>query len=52
LANALSLTLARNELLVVAERYQPSLAAESAHLPNVVDIHQRISVNASKTGIR
>jgi hypothetical protein len=38
LADASSLPLARNELLIVTQGNQPSLAAEGAHLSNVIDI--------------
>jgi hypothetical protein len=48
LANAAGLSLARNELLLVRERDQPSLAAQDTHLPDVIDIHQRVPVNSSK----
>src|SRR5207245_5234601 len=51
LTNTSRLALARNELLLVAQCDQPSLAAESAHLPHVIDIHQRVPVNASKAGM-
>ena len=40
------LTLTGDELLVVAKRDQPSLAAERAHLADVIDIHQRVSMNS------
>ena len=39
LTDVSGLTLTRDEFLVVAESDQPSLAAERAHLADVIDIH-------------
>src|SRR6185503_6581925 len=51
LTNASRLTLARNELLPIAQRDQPPLAAESTHLAHVLDIHQCVSVDTAKAAI-
>jgi hypothetical protein len=51
LTNASRLALARNELLPIAQRYQPPLAAESAHFPHVIDVHQCVPVDTSKAAI-
>src|SRR5690348_8732373 len=51
LPNAPSLPLARNELLIVSQRNQPSLAAEGAHLSNVIHIHHGVPMNPLKAGI-
>src|ERR1700686_769298 len=51
LSNAPSLPLARNKLLIVSQGNQPSLAAEGAHLSNVIDIHHGIPMNPLKAGI-
>ena len=51
-ADAAGLSLAGDELLLVIQRDQPPLTAERAHLSNVVDIHQRIAVNAHAHRVR
>jgi hypothetical protein len=51
LANAAGLPLADDKLLIVTQSDQPSLAAECAHLPDVINIHQRVSMDSSKAGI-
>src|SRR5258707_4417761 len=50
-ANILRFALAANELLIVAQCNQPRLAAKSAHLPHVIDVHQRIPVDSPEAGI-
>ena len=46
LANTASLAFACDEFLIVTQRDQPSLAAEGAHLADMIDIHQRVPVNS------
>src|ERR1700680_483020 len=48
LADPASLALAGDELLIVTHCDQPSLTAERAHLADMIDIHQRVPVNALK----
>ena len=48
LPNAPGLPLARNKLLIVSQGNQPSLAAEGAHLSNVIHIDDGISMNPLK----
>ena len=38
------LTLAHDELLGIAKRQQPPLAAHGAHLPYVIHVHNRVPV--------
>jgi len=52
LTNVSCLTLTGDELLVVAKRDQPSLAAQRAHLPDMVDVHKRVSMNTPEAGVR
>src|SRR5258708_24071547 len=51
LANVPGLPLADDEFQIVAECDEPSLAAERAHLANMVDVHQRVAVNAPDTRV-
>ena len=51
LANTSRLPFARYKLLIVAQSDQPSLATDGAHLPDVINIHQRIAMNSSKAGV-
>jgi hypothetical protein len=44
----MSLPLADDQLLLVAQREQPALAAQRAHLPNVIHVHDGISMNPLK----
>src|SRR5580704_13707102 len=49
--NRAGLPLADDVLLIVAERHEPALAGQGAHLANVIDIDQGVAVNAPETGI-
>ena len=51
LTDVSGLTLTGDELLVVAERNQPSLTTQRAHLPNVIDIDERVSMNSPETSV-
>ena len=51
LTDVSGLTLTGDELLVVAKRDQPSLAAQRAHLADVIDIHQRVSMNSPEASV-
>src|SRR5580658_4663870 len=46
--NATGLSFAGHEFLAVGQCDQPSLAAEGAHLSNVIDIYQRVPMNPPK----
>src|SRR5271166_1435855 len=50
-ADALGLALTGNKFPVVAERYQPSLAAEGAHLAHMIDVDQGAAMNSAKTAV-
>src|ERR1035438_8194759 len=50
-ADAAGLPLAGNELLFVTQRDEPALAAQCAHLADMIDVHQGVSVDALKAGI-
>ena len=51
LANISRLPFARNKLLIVTQSDQPSLATDGTHLPDVIHIHQCITMNSSKAGV-
>jgi hypothetical protein len=51
LAHAPGLPLAGDELLIVAQRDQPPLTGESAHLADVIDVDQSVPVNSPKTRV-
>jgi len=51
LTNTTGLPLACDEFLAVGQRYQPPLAAEGAHLSNVIDIYHGIPMNSPKAAI-
>src|SRR6202167_2599817 len=48
--NPPSLPLTGDELLFVTQRNKPALAAQSAHLAHMIDVHQRAAVDALKVG--
>ena len=43
--------LAHDELLVVVERDQPSVAAYRSHLASVIDVHKCIPVDSAETAV-
>ena len=47
-AHILGLAFAHDEFLAIVESYQPSLTGDHAHLSNLFNVHERISVNPSK----
>jgi hypothetical protein len=51
LTDVSGLTLTGDELLVVAERDQPPLAAQRAHLADMIDIHQCVSMDSPEARI-
>lgn len=51
LAHAVGAALAGDELLIVAQRDQPALAAEGADLADVIDIDECVAVDALEAGV-
>ena len=47
----MGLPLADDELKGIAQREEPALAAEGAHLAHVIHIHQRVPVDTLKAGL-
>ena len=45
-ADVVGLPLAHNELQGVAQRHEPALTAENAHLPYMVHIYDRVSMHS------
>ena len=48
-ADIVGLPLADNQLEGIAQSHQPALAAQRAHLPDVVHVHDRVAVNSLGT---
>ena len=51
LAHVVGTALAGDELLIVAQRDEPALAAQGAHLANVFDVDQRVAVDALEVAL-
>src|ERR1700733_3059135 len=49
-ANAARQTFAGDHFLVIAKSNEPALAAEDAHLADVIDIDQRVAMNPAEAG--
>ena len=50
-ADGLGLALARDEFLIVRESDEPALAAQGAHLLNVVDVDKGVAMDAAEAGL-